>query len=114
MLRQSVRETLQKVITCLHNHRRWMPYDQYLAMGLPVGTGGVESACGSVVKPRMEGEGKRWSLAGAEAMLAWRSLKKRHDHDLRADWRFHARQEWARLDARTPQYQPTTRLKRVA
>ena len=34
-----------------------MQYDQYLAMGLPIGTGVVESACGSVVKPRMEGGG---------------------------------------------------------
>ena len=67
-----------------------------------------------MVKHRMEGEGKRWSLAGAEAMLALRSLKKSHDNDLRAYWRFHARQEWARLYARKPQYKPTTRLKRVA
>ena len=105
-LRQSVRETLAKVITCFHNHRRWMQYDAYLAMGLPVGTGVVESACGAVVKPRMEGEGKRWSLAGAEAMLTLRSLKKSHDHDLRAYWRFRARQERVRLYARTPTYSP--------
>jgi hypothetical protein len=81
--RQSVRETRAKVITCFHHHRRWMPYDAYLAAGLPVGTGVVESACGSVVKHRMEGEGKRWSLAGAEAMLTLRSLKKSHDNALR-------------------------------
>jgi len=112
--RQSVRETLAKVITCFHNHRRWMPYDAYLAMGLPVGTGVVESACGSVVKHRMEGEGKRWSLAGAEAMLTLRSLKKSHDHDLRAYWRFRARQERVRLYARKPKYRPTPRLRRVA
>jgi hypothetical protein len=75
-----------------HNHRRWMPYDAYLASGLPVGTGVVELARGSVVKHRMEGEGKRWSLAVAEAMLTLRSLKKSHDHDLRECWRFRARQ----------------------
>jgi hypothetical protein len=113
-LRKSVREALTKVITFFHNHRRWMKYDQYLAMGLPVGTGVVESACGSVVKHRMEGEGKRWSLAGAEAMLALRSLKKSHDNDLRAYWRFRAGQERARLYARNPKYKPTTRLRRVA
>ena len=71
-LRKSVRETLAKVITFFHNHRRWMQYDAYLAAGLPIGTGVVESACGSVVKHRMEGEGKRWSLAGAEAILTLR------------------------------------------
>jgi hypothetical protein len=112
--RKSVRETLGKVITCFHNHRRWRQYDAYLAMGLPVGTGVVESACGSVVKHRMEGEGKRWSLAGAEAMLTWRSLKKSHDHDLRAYWRFRARQERVRLYARKPKYRPTPRLRRAA
>jgi hypothetical protein len=113
-LRTSVRQTLAKVITFLHNHRRWMQYDHYLAMGLPVGTGVVESACGSVVKHRMEGEGKRWSLAGAEAILALRSLKKSHDHDLRDYWRFHARQVRLRLYGRQAKYRPTERLKRVA
>jgi hypothetical protein len=113
-LRRSVRETLAKVITFFHNHRRWMPYDAYVAIGLPVGTGVVESACGSVVKHRMEGEGKRGSLAGAEATLTWRSLKKSPDHDLRAYWRFRARQERVRLDARKPTYRPTPRLRRVA
>ena len=113
-LRKSVRETLAKVITFFQNHRRWMQYDAYLARGLPVGTGVVESACGSVVKHRMEGEGKRWSLQGAEAMRALRSLKKSHDHDLRDYWRFRARQVRTRLYARTPKYWPTARLKRVA
>jgi len=113
-LRTSVRETLTKVITFFHNHRCWMHYDRYLAAGLPVGTGVVESACGSVVKHRMEGEGKRWSLAGAEAMLALRSLKKSHDNDLRDYWRFRASQERVRLYARKPTYRPTVQLRRVA
>ena len=113
-LRKAVRETIENVITFFDNHRRWMPYDADLAMGLPVGTGVVESACGSVVKHRMEGEGKRWSLAGAEAMLALRSLKKSHDNDLRASWRFRARQVRARLDASKPKYRPTARFRRVA
>ena len=67
-----------------------------------------------MVKHRMEGEGKRWSLAGAEAMLTLRSLKKSHDNDLRAYWRFHARQERARLYASKPKYRPTAQLRRVA
>jgi hypothetical protein len=113
-LRKSVREALATVITFFHNHRRWMQYDAYLAAGLPVGTGVVESACGSVVKHRMEGEGKRWSLDGAETMLALRSLKKSHDDDLHDYWRFHARQVRTRLYGRKPKYKPTVRLRRVA
>jgi hypothetical protein len=113
-LRKSGRETLAKVITFFHNHRRWMPYDAYLAAGLPVGTGVVESACGSVVKHRMEGEGQRWSLQGAEAILTLRSLKKSHDHDLRDDWRSRAHRLRVRLYASKPKYWPTARLRRVA
>jgi hypothetical protein len=113
-LRRSVRETLAKVITFFHNHRRWMQYDVYLAAGLPVGTGVVESACGSVVKHRMEGEGKRWSLKGAEAILALRSLKKSHDNDLRDYWRFRAHQVRARRYGRQPKYRPMPRLRRIA
>jgi hypothetical protein len=113
-LRRSQREALAKVITFFHNHRRWMQYDAYLAAGLPVGTGVVESACGSVVKHRMEGEGKRWSLAGAEAILMLRSLKKSHDHDLRDYWKFRARQVRGRLYERKPKYRPMPRLRRAA
>ena len=105
-LKPSRREALGTVIRFLHNHRRWMQYDAYLAAGLPVATGVVESACGSVVKHRMEGEGKRWSLAGAEAILALRSRKKSHANDLRAYWRFHAQQERGRRYAQRPHYQP--------
>jgi hypothetical protein len=113
-LRKSVRETLAKVITFFHHHRRWMHYDAYLAAGLPVGTGVVESACSCVVKHRMEGEGKRWSLTGAEAILTLRSLKKSHDHDLRDYWKFHACQMWVRLYGRQPKYRSVPRLRRVA
>jgi hypothetical protein len=113
-LRKSVREALAKVITFFHNHRRWMQYDVYLAAGLPVGTGVVESACGSVVKHRMEGEGKRWSLEGAEAILTLRSLKKSHDNDLRDYWRFRAGQERVRLYTSKPKYRPTGRVRCVA
>jgi hypothetical protein len=101
-LRTSVRETLAKVITFFHNHRRWRPDDADLAAGVPVGTGVVESACGSVVKHRREGEGQRWSLEGAEAMRTLRSRKKSHDHDLRDDWRFRACQMRGRLYGRKP------------
>ena len=113
-LGKSVRETLATVITCFHNHRRWMPYDAHLTAGWPIGTGVVESACGAVVKHPMEGAGKRWSLAGAEAMLTLRSLKKSHDDDLRAYWRFHARQVRVRLYGPQPKYRPAFRLRCVA
>ena len=102
-LRRSVRETRANVITCFHNHRRWRHDDVYWAAGLPVGTGVVASAGGSVVKHRMAGEGERWSLQGAEAILAWRALKKSPAHDLRDDGRFRAHHLRARRYGRQPQ-----------
>ena len=107
-LKPTQQEALRDVIRFLHNHRRWRKYDEYLAAGLPVATGVVESACGSVVKHRMEGEGKRWSLAGAEAILTLRSLKKSHANDLRKYWRFHAQQERERRYTQRPHYHPLT------
>jgi hypothetical protein len=109
--RKAVRETLAQVSTFFQNHGRGMPYDAYLAAGLPVGTGVVEAACGAVVKHRMAGEGKRWSLTGAEAILALRSLTKSHDNDLRDDWRVRARQVRARLYDCQPKYRPMLRMK---
>jgi hypothetical protein len=51
------RKTLDKAIGYLDNHRHLMAYDRYLAAGWPIGTGVVESACGPLVKSRMEKAG---------------------------------------------------------
>jgi hypothetical protein len=50
-LRKSVRAALTNIITCFHNHRRWMPYDVYLAAGLPVGTGVVDISAHRAAPP---------------------------------------------------------------
>ena len=68
-------KTVTSVIGYLENHRQYMHYDQYLANGYPIGTGVVESACGHLVKNRMERPGARWSLDGAEAMLRLRAMR---------------------------------------
>jgi hypothetical protein len=67
-------EQLQGIITYLENHRQMMHYDRYLRSGMPIATGAVESACGHLVKDRMEKAGARWSLPGGEAMLRLRSI----------------------------------------
>jgi hypothetical protein len=74
-------KAINKVITYLTNHKRFMKYDEYLSKGYPIGTGVVESACKQVVKSRMEGSGMRWSLDGAEGMLLLRSIEKSNDWD---------------------------------
>lgn len=111
-LKGSKRRALQKTITYFESHKKWMRYDEYLAMGMPVATGVVESACGSVVKKRMEGEGKRWSADGAEAILLLRSLEK--SNDFLTYWRFHAAQERKRLYGNYPKSPPIIPLDKAA
>lgn len=50
-----------------------MRYDEYLAAGYPIASGVIEGACRYVVKDRMERAGMRWTVDGAQAMLALRT-----------------------------------------
>lgn len=73
------RTVLQKTITYFENHRHMMDYATYLEKGYPIATGTVEGTCGSLVKDRMEHSGMRWSIAGAQAVLAQRAVLKNGD-----------------------------------
>lgn len=105
-LQAANREAVQTAITYFTGHKRWMRYDRYLEAGMPVATGVVESACNSVVKHRMEGEGKRWSCAGAEGILLLRSTKKSGDFEEYS--KFRATQEHARRFEYDQLYVPIT------
>jgi uncharacterized protein UPF0236 len=47
-----------------------MAYPRFRALGLPIGSGAVESAAKHLVQQRMKRAGMRWSAAGARGMLA--------------------------------------------
>ncbi len=88
-------EKLEKIITYLDNHRQNMRYDRYLSLGMPIATGAVESACGHLVKDRMEKTGARWSLQEGDAMLRLRSIYASGNWD---DYlKFHQQQEHQKL-----------------
>jgi len=80
-LKDYQQEVLKTAIKYFENHRQWMKYDEYLEAGYPIGTGVVESTCGRTVKDRMEGNGRRWSVTGAESVLLLRSLYTSGDWD---------------------------------
>ena len=61
------------------NHKHMMDYRMYLARGFPISTGAVESACGHFVQCRMEKNGMRWSLTGAQNLLNIRAVNKNDD-----------------------------------
>jgi hypothetical protein len=88
-------KALKEALRYFENHHQWMPYDDYLRAGYPIGSGVVESTCGHTVKDRMEGTGRRWSLAGAESTLLLRSVYTSGDWE--AYWETHMAQEHQRL-----------------
>jgi len=77
----------------LLNHQQYMRYHEYLAAGLPIGTGVIEGACRHLVCDRMD-KAARWSLKGAEAVLRLRALRSSGDFD--AYWDHHVAQEYQR------------------
>ena len=62
------------LISYIFHNRRRMDYERYRQEGYPVGSGSVESGCKVVVQARLKQAGMRWSRAGAQAMLALRSV----------------------------------------
>lgn len=58
----------------LTTNRERMRYQTFRAAGYPIGSGAVESAVSHVVQQRMKRVGMRWRAAGADAMLALRSI----------------------------------------
>ncbi|MGA8163508.1 MAG: hypothetical protein WB791_00595, partial [Waddliaceae bacterium] len=63
--------------------------------GYPIGSGVVEGACKNLVKDRMEQCGMRWTIAGAEAVPAMRSIQI---NGMTGDyWQYHIAQEKQRL-----------------
>ncbi len=70
------KKLVEKAITYYENHREYLNYDDCLAKGYPIGTGVVESACGHLVKDRMQKSGARWKIIGAEPVLKLRSVSE--------------------------------------
>jgi len=64
---------LQQALGYFTGHRRRMNYPAYQQRGLMIGSGPVEAACKVVVGQRLKQAGMRWSVAGADAMLAVRT-----------------------------------------
>lgn len=67
-------DKVRQGIGYLFRHRWRMCYPDFRQAGYPIGSGSVESACKVVVQERLKQAGMRWSRAGAQAMLALRSV----------------------------------------
>jgi hypothetical protein len=67
---------VEKVHNYFTNHQSKMQYHNYLQKGYPVSSALVESACGHLVKERMEQTGMRWSTKGAQNIMDIRAIKQ--------------------------------------
>ncbi len=74
-LPDSASKALTKLYTYLDKHRKHIDYENFEALGLPLGSGMVESACKWLIQQRFKGVGMRWSEAGFNHLL-----------HLRLDW----------------------------
>ena len=65
----SAYETLTKLYAYLDKHRAHIDYQKFKALGLPLGSGLVESACKWLIQQRFKGVGMRWSEEGFNYLL---------------------------------------------
>ena len=89
------RKTLLGVAGYLYRNRARMRYDEYLALGWPIGSGPVEGACKNIIKDRMERSGMRWTEQMAEAIVQLRAIYLSGDFD--RYWEFHIEQDQRRI-----------------
>jgi hypothetical protein len=68
-LPETARETVRTVYAYLQRHREHINYDMYKDLGLPLGSGMVESACKWLIQQRFKGVGMRWSEEGFNHLL---------------------------------------------
>ena len=68
------KEAFEALIGYYTDNKVRMRYDEYLRLGYGIGSGAVESAHKQVVHARLRQAGMRWSVAGAQRLLALRIL----------------------------------------
>lgn len=71
----AVGETLRKEWEYFHKNRERMQYQKFKAQGLFLGSGVVEASCKSVIGKRLKQSGMRWTVPGANAIIALRRCR---------------------------------------
>ena len=69
-------ETVRRAIGYFVKNRRRMRYREFVDMGLPIGSGHVESAAKNIIGQRLKRSGMRWSRDGGQRVLNLRTLIK--------------------------------------
>jgi hypothetical protein len=69
-------EEVRKAIGYFTDHAARMDYPRFVARQLPIGSGGVESACKTLIQAREKQAGMRWSHDGAQVVASLRALHR--------------------------------------
>lgn len=81
-LPKSRRDALEAERTFFMRNKDRMSYADFLARGLPIGSGPVEAACKSIIKTRLCRSGMRWSRKGGQRILHLRCFVKSNRWDV--------------------------------
>ncbi len=68
----NVKEELRKTVNYFESNLERMRYAEFRRQGLFVGSGVIEAGCKTIVGQRLKQSGMRWSLRGANAIIALR------------------------------------------
>jgi len=69
-------EEVRKARGYFTDHADRMAYPRFVARQLPIGSGGVESACKTLIQAREKQAGMRWSHDGAQTVASLRALQR--------------------------------------
>ena len=94
-LRGERRKAVDKAASYFLANKDSMKYHEYIAAGLPIGSGVGEAAVKNLIKDRLERTGMHWSELVAEAVLKMRAIELCGDTD--RYWQFHIGAEQERL-----------------
>lgn len=81
-LPKSRRDALETERTFFMRNKGRMRYADFLARGLPIGSGPVEAACKSIIKTRLCRSGMRWTRQGGQRILHLRCFVKSNRWDV--------------------------------
>jgi len=96
-------DEVRKAIDYFTEHAPRMDYPRFRALGLPIGSGAIESTCKTLIERREKGAGMRWSESGAQAIASLRAIYRSGRWD--AFWRTHPQRRRPRVYERIPRTQ---------
>lgn len=71
-LHKSHQAEFRRACNYLRNQRRFINYEEYRRLGLPIGSGVTEAACKTVFTQRLKLSGMQWKRGGAQIILRLR------------------------------------------